>query len=338
MTTFGVLSLADHLPDPVHGTLMSSTERFRLVVDQAVWAEQVGFSRILVGEHHFSSYIAPDPDLLLAAMAVRTSTIRLATAVTLLANLDPLRVTESLCTLDVLSAGRAELTVARGVSGSTAEAFGVHPHELRDRFAENLELMLRLLSEEKVTWEGHHRTPLDNVTVQPRPVQQPHPVVWIGGGLSNRSCDLAARLGLPFALPSLFRWPEDYVDIVERYRSRFAHRDGDRGPCVAFPSYVHVARTSQQARARWEPYLMNYVAFATEHRGGGGRPMDYEGLLAGPAVCGSPAEVAEQLARVEELLGLDLHMLMVDAGGMAADLVAETIELLGTEVLPLLNA
>jgi alkanesulfonate monooxygenase SsuD/methylene tetrahydromethanopterin reductase-like flavin-dependent oxidoreductase (luciferase family) len=98
-----------------------------------------------------------------------------------------------------------------------------------------------------------------------------------------------------------------------------------------------VGRTSQEARRRWQPYLENYVHFASDFRYSFGRPLDYEGLLRGPAICGSPAEVADRIAEVNELLGLDSHYLMVDLGGLPGELVFEVLDLLGTEVLPRLG-
>ena len=181
--------------------------------------------------------------MLLAAVAARTTTIRMGTAVTLLANLDPLRVAEDLAMLDVLSLGRAQMTFARGVMESTMAAFGIeNVNDLRPRFEENLRLVIRLLTEESVTWSGQFRAPLNGVRLEPRPLQKPHPPLIIGGGLSNVSCDLAVDLGLPLTLPSLFRYPEDYLPIVERYRERMAATGQAAKAELSYPSYVHVAR------------------------------------------------------------------------------------------------
>jgi alkanesulfonate monooxygenase SsuD/methylene tetrahydromethanopterin reductase-like flavin-dependent oxidoreductase (luciferase family) len=125
----------------------------------------------------------------------RTSRIRLGTGVTLLANLDPVRVAEDYATVDAISNGRVELAVGRGILVDTYEAFGQKPDESRERFRENLELLLRLWSERDVTWSGRFRAPLDRVTVEPRPVQAPHPPIWVGSGSSPASVDLAAESG-----------------------------------------------------------------------------------------------------------------------------------------------
>jgi len=335
MTNYGILSLADHLADPFTGTRGSQASRLRAVVDLAVDAERAGFRSFGVGEHHFSDYILSSPELVLAAAASRTESILLGTSVTLLANTDPVRQAEQLATLDVLSCGRAEMTFARGVSEATAHAFGVGDfNELRPRFEEYLRLVLRLFAEDEVTWSGNHRAPLNAVGIQPRPIQQPHPQMWIGGGLSNTSADLAASLGLPLFLPSLFRWPADYKPIVERYQQRLASAGHPSPGVIGFPSYLHVAQTSQLARQQWEPYMLNYRDFALTVRGSFGRDTDYNSLLDGPAICGSPAEVADKIRRTDDLLGLDRHIFLIDIGGMPPKLVDETMNLLASEVLP----
>ncbi|HEY0468370.1 MAG TPA: LLM class flavin-dependent oxidoreductase, partial [Polyangiaceae bacterium] len=189
----------------------------------------------------------------------------------------------------------------------------------------------------QVTWSGRFRSPLSDVRLEPRPVQKPHPPLWVGGGLSTVSCDLAAELGLPLSLPSLFCFPEDYLPIVERYREKMISAGRADKIAVAYPSHVHVARTSQQARQRFRPYLENYVRAAAGCRGSQGRPTDYETLLQGPTLCGSPAEVVDRIGAINAMLGLQDHYLMPDLGGLPRSLLHEVMELLGSEVLPRLQ-
>lgn len=334
---YGLFSLSDHLVDPGGSRPVSESERLRTTADQAVLAEQAGFDSFGVGEHHFSGYIMPAPELLLAYAASQTSTIRLGTSVTLLANRDPVRTAEAFAVLDVLTGGRAEATFARGVSESTARAFGFEDFdEVRPRFDEYLRLVLRLLTEDEVDWSGTFRSPLEGVELKPRPIQQPHEALWIGGGLSRVSASLAAELGLPLLLPSLFLDPTDYIEVADHYRAECArHATTAR---IGFPSYLHVASSSQAAEARWKPYLDNYVDFALATRSSHGRPTDFASLIHGPAICGSPAQVVERILETKETLGLDRQLFQIDAGGMPFELVAEVIELLGTDVLPALRS
>jgi alkanesulfonate monooxygenase SsuD/methylene tetrahydromethanopterin reductase-like flavin-dependent oxidoreductase (luciferase family) len=330
-----LLSFGDYLPDAVSGHCCSQRQRLRCIIETAVLAEEVGFTGVAIGEHHFSQYIVSSPELLLAAIATRTTRVRLATAVTLLAQADPVRVAEQLNTLDALSAGRAEITVARGVSRSTWAAFGLADEDaVRHRFDENLRLLLRLLTEDNVTWQGPGRAPLDAVGVQPRPVQSPRPPIWMGGGLSMRSADLAAEHLLPLMLPSTLRHPDSHLSIVRHYRQRMRGHEAQAG--IGIPVHVLVAPSDAEARTRWPPYLESYARFASTLRGTG-QPWRVSDLLRGPAICGDPATVAARLLRLQGLLGLDRVLVVFDAGGLPPDQVLAGVELFGTQVLPLLS-
>jgi alkanesulfonate monooxygenase SsuD/methylene tetrahydromethanopterin reductase-like flavin-dependent oxidoreductase (luciferase family) len=330
-----LLSLGDHLPHPLTGELTPQSLRFRSIVESAVLAEDLGFSGVALGEHHFGRYIVSAPELLLSAIAVRTRRIRLGTAVTLLAHLDAVRAAEQLNTLDVLSQGRAQLTAARGVSSETCVAFGSPSQELRLRFDENLRLLLRLLTEDEVTWSGRFRAPLDKVHIEPRSVQRPHPPIWVGGGLSSISADLAAELGLPLMLPSMFWRPDHYVPLVERYRESMRAHGHEHRIRVGAASHVHVGRSTAAALSRWRPHLHAYATFANDLRGDG-TPVDVDRLLEGPAVCGDPGEVTARLRAMQDALGLDVHLVLFDVGGLPEDELFSSLDLFGREVLPAL--
>ena len=334
---YGIISLCDHLSAPDGGPPVTQAERLHAIADEAVQAEHAGFEVFGVGEHHFSNYILPAPELLLTYAAARTSTIRLGTSVTLLAKRDPVRYAEAFAVLDLLSNGRAEATFARGVSEKTAHVFGIADFDqLRPIFDEHLRLVLRLLTEDEVTWSGEFRSPLEAVRLEPRPIQRANDAFWIGGGLSQVSAGLAAELDLPFHLPSLFRWPGDYLEVVDFYRSESLGQGGM--PRVGFPSYLHVARTSQEAEARWRPHLDHYVDFAVGTRSSFGRPTDFEALITGPAICGSPAQVIERIGEINDTLGLDRHLFLMDVGALPDKALQDSIDLVGTEVLPALRS
>jgi alkanesulfonate monooxygenase SsuD/methylene tetrahydromethanopterin reductase-like flavin-dependent oxidoreductase (luciferase family) len=341
----GLLSLGDCLPDPATGARIAPSERHRAIVAQAVHAEAAGFDSVWIGEHHFCDYVVSSPPVLLAAVAARTERVRVGTAVTLLANLDPVRVAEDYATLDAISDGRVELVAGRGILAETYEAFGQKPDESRDRYRENLELLRRLWSETDVCWSGRFRAPLDGVTVEPRPVQRPHPPLWVGGGSSLHAADLAAELGLPLMLPSVLAPALDFAPLVERYRSRFAaagHRDASAR--VGCCHHVHVRPDAQEARDFWRPYYLNYLGFVDriwkrrELLHADARiDLDYDRLVRRVAICGSPAEVVDRIGAAREQLGLDVHLAMLDLGGLPPDEVARTIDVYATDVLPQLR-
>lgn len=331
----GLMSLGDLLPNPSTGITQTEAERHRSLVDQAVRAEEVGFTSIHLGEHHFSDYQLSSPPVVLAAIGERTSRLKLSTSVTLAANLDPVRVAEDYSTVDVLSQGRAEMVLGRGnLFVHTYEGFGHEVETARGRYTENVLLLHRLLNEENVTWSGDFRAPLRNHTTRPRPVSQLP--MWIGAG-SRGSAEMAADLGCPVMLPSVFGRPEMFVTVAEMFREKWEANgrdwaDAQIGAC----SHIHVGPTTQQARATWEPYYRSYWEFVGGLLGEGSMwpAFDFDELLAGPGICGSPAEVLDRVGTWKDLLGLNRHLFMFDLGGIEQELLTETIDLFGSEVVP----
>ena len=149
-------------------------------------------------------------------------------------------------------------------------------------------------------------------------------------------------------LPSVLAPPESFAGLVERYRERFTAADPEARPRVGAVSHVHVAPDSQRAREEWRPYYQGYFQFVAELISGSGASValgaasdqagpfqvDFEKMLEGTAICGSPAQLVDRLCRMRERLGLDLHLAMFDLGGLPPNDLYRTIELYGKEVLP----
>lgn len=346
----GLLSLGDLIRDPITGEMRTPAQRHRNLIDQAVWSEETGFDSIHFGEHHFSRYIVSSPQVLLAAAAERTTTLRLSTGVTLAANLDPVRIAEDYSTIDAISNGRVEPCFGRGtLFPDVYSEFGQDESCAGERFAENLELILRLWSEENVTWTGRHRPPLHDVTVHPRPTQTPRPPVWVGAGLSLDSVDLAARLGCRLMLPTVFGVWEMFRPAVEHYEkawTKYGHDPSQRR--IGAISHFGVARTSQEAHARFRPRyeaywgeLSKWTIESARRAGRASRSFptaDYETMTSSTAVCGSPAEVLERFATARETLHLDTQLVMLDMGGMPDSELRDSFDILATDVLPVLRA
>ncbi|HWO66247.1 MAG TPA: LLM class flavin-dependent oxidoreductase, partial [Umezawaea sp.] len=248
-----LMDLGDRITDPITGTKPTPSERHRAIVEAAVVADESGFHGVHIGEHHGLDYIFSAPPVILAAIAERTTNLRLATAVTLAANLDPVRAAEDYATVDVLSGGRCEVVVGRGNGfANTYTLFGQRLEDSAELFAERVELLTRLWSGDPVNWPGStHRAPIDGFELQPPPV---HGLpLWVGGGYSEATIDLTARLGLDLMLPSVFGDPANLKPVVESYREKFAAYGHAREPRVAAAWHVNVGETSQAARTRWEP-------------------------------------------------------------------------------------
>jgi alkanesulfonate monooxygenase SsuD/methylene tetrahydromethanopterin reductase-like flavin-dependent oxidoreductase (luciferase family) len=343
----GLLSLGDLITDPVTRQRRTHAQRHRNLVDQAVLAETVGFSSVHLGEHHFCDYILSAPPIVLAAIAERTTHLRLSTGVALGVNLDPLRLAEDYATLDLLSGGRVEPVIGRGTFfPHTFAAFGQDPASAKDTFADNIELLVKVWSEESVTWTGSQGRTVTNLTVTPRPMQTPRPPIWAGVGASVDSIELAARLGLWMMLPTVFGTVDMFRKAVDYYEARWAHyghpAEAMRIGCCTH-TFVH--RNSQDARRIWEPRYRAYIEWVNDlqakssggaMKGLGG--FDFDNLVANTAMCGSPAELVDRMGQIGAALHLDQQILMFDMGGMPDPELFEAIELAGAEVIPAAKA
>ena len=146
-------------------------------------------------------------------------------------------------------------------------------------------------------------------------------------------------------LPTVFGTPDTFVPMVELYEERWEHHGHDpsarRIGCV---SHAHVHRDSATARARWEPRYRAYIewvnelqAWSSAGRNRGLGRFDFDLLCSTTAICGSPAEVVDRMGVLRERLHLDVHALMFDMGGLPDDELFTTIELVGAEVIPVLD-
>lgn len=337
----GLITFGSLLPDPRTGTVLSQRQRVRDVVSAASAAEEFGYAWYTVGEHHFGDRdTIPSPVPVLAAIAEHTSTIRLATGTTLVANRDPVLVAEEYALLDLLSDGRLELVAGTSFFPDPYAVFGQDPEQKVARKRENVELLLRLWSEERVSWSGEFRPPLEDIRLQPR-LHQDRPPVWISGGTGPDSVRLAVRHGLPMVLGTTAREPSAFVPVFESYRQQWREH-GHPGPpgTLGAASHVFVDETSQLARSRWAEYIGNYLSQRRPPGSGKAGPLDFDSYIGdgGPALCGSPAEVTDKLGRLHEQWGHDLHLLAVDLGGIPYADVQRATELIAAEVLPQVRA
>lgn len=337
-----LMTLGDQVTDPVTGVRESAAERHRAIVEAAVAADQGGFEGVHVGEHHGLEYIYSAPPVILAAIGERTTNIKLSTAVTLVANLDPVRAAEDYSTLDALNSGRVEVVAGRGnFFTSTYTVFGQDPEASHELFEENIELLLNLWSGKPVTTQGGHRAPLDAFELQPPP-ERVLPL-WIGGGASESTLELAARLGLDLMLPSAFGNPSMFRPVVDTYLEKFASYGHTRTPRIGACWHLNVDKSSERARERWTPRYKAYFDLMTViiTRVNPNpppfikKPFDFEFLSTkGPAIVGSPAEVVDRLGTVSEMLSADVNLLSIDMGGQPAAEFRDMVELISSDVIP----
>src|ERR1039457_3456311 len=152
---------------------ISPQRRMRDLLEEAELADQLGLDVFAIGEHHRPDFLVSSPAVVLAAAATQTERIRLSSAVTVLSSDDPVRVFQDFATLDLLSAGRAEIMAGRGSFVESFPLFGYDLGLYDELFAEKLELLLAVRASERLTWSGRRRAPIDDLAVHPRPLQDP---------------------------------------------------------------------------------------------------------------------------------------------------------------------
>jgi probable LLM family oxidoreductase len=334
----GIASFVD--TDPAAGAA-GAAQRLGELIEQAELAEQVGLDVVAVGEHHRPDFAVSSPAVVLAALAARTERVRLASAVTVLSSDDPVRVYQDFATLDLLSGGRAEIMAGRGSFTESFALFGQDLDDYDDLFAEKLGLLLAVRRSERVTWTGRHRAPLADAGVYPRALQQPLPV-WIAVGGTPRSVVRAATLGLPMTLAIIGGAPERFAPLVQLYReaARSAGHDPATLP-VAINSHAYVAASAAQAAAEFFPYYGGMMSRIGRERGWPPLSRTQFDQLAGPrgaVLAGGPQEVIDKLLFEHELFGNDRFLAQISVGGLPQRDALRAIELLGTEVAPVVRA
>lgn len=334
----GIYSFAEMTPDPVTGYMVSPAQRLQDLVEEIALADEVGLDVYGLGEHHRPEFVSSSPAVVLAAAAARTRTIRLTSAVTVLSSDDPVRVFQNFATLDLLSGGRAEIMAGRGSFIESFPLFGYDLNDYHELFDEKLGLLLELRGSERVTWSGKHRPALNDAGVYPRPLQDPLPV-WVAVGGTPASVVRAGTLGLPMALAIIGGIPEHFAPLVDLYReaARRAGHDPSRLP-LSINSHGYLADTSRRAADESFPSVAEVMNKIGKERGWPPltkQQYDASRALPGHLAVGNPQEVAEKILFQHEIFGHQRHLLQLTVGTLAHKQVMHAIELLGTEVAPL---
>jgi len=335
----GLYTFAETTPDESGRGITPPPKRMRELVEEAELAEQVGLDVFGVGEHHRPDFIVSSPAVVLAAIAARTSRIRLTSAVTVLSSDDPVRVFQDFATLDLLSSGRAEIMAGRG---SFIESFPLFGYDLEDYdslFEEKLDLLLRIREDGPLTWSGQHRAPLRSQVVMPRPIQQPLPV-WIAVGGTPASAERTGRLGLPMALAIIGGAPERFAPFAEIHReaARLAGHDPAR-LALSINGHGHIAESSERAAEEYWPGHERSMRKIGLERGWAPPTRAQYDLLRGPRgalLVGDPTTVAEKILFQYEIFRNTRYLIYLM--GMPHRTVMRAIELFGTKVAPLVRA
>lgn len=345
----GYFTLTDNPPS--YGSDRRDPNQFlREVLDEGVLAEELGFASVWLPEHHFGLFgCLPTPALYLAHLAARTRRVKLAPGTIVLPINQPLRVAEEFLSLDLLSNGRAIFCAGRGYDHREFDGFGMSIAESRERFDEAFALVQRAFTEEQFTFEGQYYRVSEPVTVLPRPLQRPHPPMYVACW-SLPTIEMAARGGYhgifaPFAAVMLHGGLDKAAAAFRDLAAQAGH-PRPRVMCSYFCAIVDDAAEKRRAQERLMMYLrgaapalfdrakpppphMAYMAdvVATLDR------LDPGDLGERSFICGSPDECVAALKRVEAA-GIDEVVLYFHFGALDHRQTTRMMERFAREVMP----
>ena len=331
LDTFGDISLDDR------GAPKHAGEVIRDVVAQAKLADDLGLAGFNIGEHHRDDYAVSAPDTVLAGIATVTKNIRLGSGVTVLSSEDPVRVYQRFATIDALSNGRAEITAGRG---SFIESFPLFGYDLNDYhvlFEEKLELLVKLLEENAVTWSGNTRASLSNQEVYPKTERGRIPL-RVGVGGSPESVLRASRLGIPMALAIIGGDPARFAPYANLYRESLDKFGKPQLP-ISIHSPGHISDTDEQAiEEQWPHYESAFGRIGRERGWGPMSKMHYISEVTGGSLyVGSPETVARKIAYAISSLGASRFDFKYANGPMPHSKQMKSIELYATKVVPMVR-
>lgn len=330
---FGIFSVGDVTTDPTTGHTPTEHERIKATVEVAKLAEEVGLDVVALGQHHNPPFVASSPTTTLAYIGAQTKKILLSTATTLITTTDPVRIAEDYGTLQHLVDGRMDLMLGRGNTGPVYPWFGKDIRDGIQLAVENYALLRRLWDEEVVTWEGRFRTPLHGFTTTPQPLDGVSPFVWHGSIRSPEIAEQAAYYGDGFFSNHIFWGPSHTQRMVELYRRRFAHygHGTEKEAIVGLGGQVFMRKNSQDAVREFRPYFDNAPVY-------GGGPSLEEFTAQTPLTVGTPEQVIEKTLHFRDYVGdYQRQLFLMDHAGLPLKTVLEQVELLGTEVVPVLR-
>jgi len=320
----------------------SSAQALDELLQRMVKADEVGLDFFGLGEHHREEFLDSANTVILAAAASLTKKIRLSSAVTVLSAADPVRVFQSFATLDLISKGRAEIIVGRGSFTEAFPLFGCNLQDYDALFTEKLGLLLQIRDKEVINWSGKFRAPLHEQAIFPRPYQNKLPI-WLGVGGTPASFVRAGTLGLPLMVAIIGGETHRFRPLLDLYRE--AGKKAGHAPetlKVGLHSLGYVAKSAAQAVEEYYPgYAKTFTRIGKER---GWPPVtkphfDAQNGPTGAYLVGNPKEIAEKILRHSQALGgISRFTFQMDNADLSHAQLLNSIELIGNEVAPLVNA
>ena len=331
----GIGMFGDVAFDQKTGKYRDAGVKIREIIGQVKLMDEVGIDVFAMGEHHRADYAVSSPEMLLAAAASVTKNIKLASGVTVLSSSEPVKVYEDFSTLDLISDGRAEIFVGRG---SFIESFPLYGYSLNDYeqlFDEKLELLLKINSEENVSWSGKLRAPMQNQTVYPRAKNSGKLPIWRAVGGTPQSVLSAAQLGMPLIVAIIGGMPVQFKNLIEFYKQEYLQAGHPESKMqIAIHSHTFVSEDQNVIDGYFDTYKSQMDRIGKSRGWAPFSKMQYEGGRSkdGALFIGNANQVADKISYMKEIFGITRFIGHMDVGDPADDVMRKSIELFGNEI------
>lgn len=334
---FGLITFADMKRESLDGRGINGEQRIKELLEEIKLADELGLDLFGVGEHHRPDYAVSSPAVILGAAAAITKNIKLSSAVTVLSSDDPVRVFQDFATIDLLSAGRAEIMAGRGSFIESFPLFGYDLEDYDELFTEKLDLLLKINQTTRVTWQGKHRASINNLGIYPRPYQTRIPV-WLAAGGTPASAVRAATLGLPLMLAIIGGRPEQFVPFINLYKETALKTGKEISELqIGINNHFYVSENSQEAANEFYPYYAEMMNRVGHERGWpplSKQQYEYSRSPNGALMVGGVQEVIDKILYEHELFGNTRFLAQASVGNVPHKMIMKSIELFGTKVVP----
>lgn len=319
------------------GRPLSSGERLRELIEEIKLMDEVGIDFFGIGEHHRPDYAVSVPEVVLAAAATVTKNIKLGSAVTVLSSTDPVRIYQSFATLDQLSNGRGELMAGRGSFIESFPLFGYSLNDYNELFEEKLDLLLTINREERITWKGKFRAPLQDQMVLPRAVNN-RLNIWIAVGGTPESVVRAAKLELPVMFAIIGGNPTQFQPLFQYYKELYeSFGYNPKNLKVGVHMHSFFGENSQQTADAYYPVYssqMNRVGASRGWAPFSRAQYEHGRSKQGAYLFGDANEAIDKILHMHELFGLSRFSAHMDVGGPSHSMLMKSIEIYGTKIAP----
>lgn len=331
----GIGMFGDLAVDQSTGKYRDAGIKIREIIDQVKLMDEVGIDVFAMGEHHRPDYAVSSPEIVLAAAASVTENIKLASGVTVLSSSEPVKVYEDFATLDLISDGRAEIFVGRGSFIESFPLYGYSLNDYEELFDEKLELLLKINSEENVSWSGKLRAPMQNQTVYPRAKNGGKLPIWRAVGGTPQSVLSAAKLGMPLVVAIIGGMPIQFKNLINFYKQEYlkaGHPESEMQ--IAIHSHTFVSEDPKVINGYFHNYKSQMDRIGSARGWAPYTKMQYEGGRSedGALFIGNVNEVADKIAYMKEIFGITRFIGHMDVGAPEDDIMRKSIKLFGEKV------